>query len=218
MKTYQIVMLVAYGLGILTMIVMKALNIGNRRRGVVKMICSALFVAMAISQAVGSTDRYKVFALVGVIFAALGDLFLVFMDKHELFVCGVLSFSVASLCFSIYTSLSFDWHWWFLIVFILFISAIVAGQLTKVIDFGRSLVYLNLYTGFVALCGCLGLTLVFNGATANVHAFLFGLGSFMYFASDIVLGLFLYKFHSPVMDCVNTALYFPGLMLIALAL
>lgn len=217
MKIYQIAMLVVYILGIMTMIVMKSFNMGSRRRGVVKMICSALFVAMAVAKTIGSTQQYKIIALVGVIFAALGDFFLVFMDSHKLFVCGVLSFSVASLCFSVYTSLSFDWRWWFIVVFVLFIAAIVAGQITKIISFGRSVVCLNIYTVLVALCGCLGLTVLAHG-TANMHAFLFGLGSFMYFASDIVLGLYLYKFRNPVMDCINTALYFPGLMLIALAL
>lgn len=98
MKIYQIAMLVVYILGIMTMIVMKSFNMGSRRRGVVKMICSALFVAMAVVKTSGSTQQYKIIALVGVIFAALGDFFLVFMDSHKLFVCGVLSFSVASLC------------------------------------------------------------------------------------------------------------------------
>lgn len=72
MKIYQIAMLVVYILGIMTMIVMKSFNMGSRRRGVVKMICSALFVAMAVVKTIGSTQQYKIIALVGVIFAALG--------------------------------------------------------------------------------------------------------------------------------------------------
>lgn len=217
MQVYQIIMLSVYAVCVCAMVVMKFLNVGNRRRGVVKCISSALFLSMAVVGFVRDGGEFSVVALLGVIFAAAGDVFLVFMDKRCWFLCGVFSFALASLCLSTYCTLVFDWQWWFSIVFVVLLVALVIGQVTKVIDFGSCMVSLNIYTIFVALCGSLGLTLFVQG-TGNYKAFLFGLGCFMYLVSDICLGLYLYKFRNRYIDSANTMLYFPGLMLIALAL
>ena len=218
MEFYQIVMLFVYAACVVAMIAMKLANYGNRRRGVVKCIASALFVAMAVTNFVRSEREYAVVVLVGVVFAAIGDVFLVFMDKRNLFLCGVFSFALASLTLSIYCILSQNWQWWFLAVFAVLVVALVVGERKGFIDFGSCKISLNLYTIFVALCGSLGVTLFVQGVS-DLKMFLFGLGCFMYLASDIVLGLYLYKFRSNrIMDSVNTLLYFPGLMLIALSL
>lgn len=218
MEVYQIIMLFVYAACVLAMVAMKLANYGNRRRGVVKCISSTLFVAMAVTNFVDSTQKFAVVALVGVVFAAIGDVFLVFMDKRTLFLCGVFAFALASLTLSIYCILSQSWQWWFLGVFALLIVALIVGERMGFIDFGSCKISLNLYTIFVALCGSLGVTLFVQGV-ADLKMFLFGLGCFMYLVSDIVLGLYLYKFRdNRVMDSVNTLLYFPGLMLIALSL
>ncbi len=44
----KIVAIVAFSLLTLTLVVLKALKIGNRRRGVVKMLTAALFVGLGI--------------------------------------------------------------------------------------------------------------------------------------------------------------------------
>lgn len=218
MKPYKIAMLALFAVGVITLIVLKALNFGSRRRGVVKCVCSALFVAMAAVNFVGSIYELRALALLGVAFAALGDVFLVFMDKRLYFLMGVVSFSCASLCLSMYSFFTFGWQWWFVFIFVAFVSGLSVGQVFKVIDFGRSVVYLNIYSGLVALCGSLGFTLVVQGA-GDLPSFLFGMGCFMYFISDICLGLYLYTFkHNRLVDCINTMLYFPGLMLVALSL
>lgn len=218
MEPYKIVMLALFAAGVVAMIVMKIFNMGSRRRGVVKCISSALFVAMAAINFVSSVYELRSVALLGILFAAAGDVFLVFMDKRLYFLLGVVSFSCASLCLSVYGFFTFQWQWWFVFVFVAFALGLSVGQVLHVIDFGRSVVYLNIYSGLVALCGSLGLTIFSHGAT-DVSSFLFGLGCFMYFVSDICLGLYLYTFkHNRIVDSINTVLYFPGMMLVALSI
>ena len=79
------------------------------------------------------------------------------------------------------------------------------------------MVYLNIYTVLVAVCGSLGLTLIFQ-CTAQLPTFLFGMGCFMYYVSDIFLGLYLFKFRNRIVDAINSLLYFPGMVLIAFSM
>ena len=83
MEPYKIVMLALFAAGVVAMIVMKIFNMGSRRRGVVKCISSALFVAMAAINFVSSVYELRSVALLGILFAAAGDVFLVFTFRRS---------------------------------------------------------------------------------------------------------------------------------------
>lgn len=199
-----------------TLILLKGLKISSRGRGVAKMITAALFVATAVYGCVQHGGKYDFVLAIGLCFAFFGDLFLVFMDKHSLFVAGVLSFSAASLTLFCYAILQYGFNYWMFIPAVTLIAANAVCQAKGVYSYGSSVVYLNIYTLFVTLCGSLGLVLLCSATATSM--ILFGLGCFMYLISDLCLGLYLYKFHSRVIDMVNTLLYFPGMLLIALSL
>ena len=57
-----------------------------------------------------------------------------------------------------------------------------------------------------------------DGLVSPLTSLLFGLGCFMYYASDVCLGLYLFKFRNKWVDSVNSLLYFPGMLLVALSL
>lgn len=217
MPWYGVVFLTVYISLTAALIAMKLCKIGNRRRGVVKILTSASFVGAGIyaCSTLGAGLHLVLFA--GLVCAALGDVLLVFMDEHRFFVAGVLSFSVASLMFSVYSVLQYGWHWWSLLVFAAVEICNVVCQKAGVISYGKSKVYLNIYTVLVTACGALGLTLFCQGL-ASLPMFLFGLGCFLYFMSDFCLGLYMFRFHNRVVDSVNSVLYFPSMLLIALSL
>lgn len=212
----KIVLIVIYGLLTLTLVTLKALKIGNRRRGVVKMLTSAMFVGLGIYGCVSHNGQLHVLLAVGLFFASLGDLFLVFSDNHKYFFAGVLSFSAASITLSVYAILVYGWTYWALLPFVLVALSNVVLQLTKVYSFGSDVIDLNVYTVCVGLCGSLGIAIACS--IGGVQAVLFGLGCFMYMCSDVCLGLYLLKFRRRALDIVNTLLYFPGMLLIALSL
>lgn len=212
----KIVLIVIYGLLTLTLVALKALKIGNRRRGVVKMLTSAMFVGLGIYGCVSHNGQLHALLAVGLFFASLGDLFLVFSDNHKYFFAGVLSFSAASITLSVYAILVYGWTYWALLPFVLVALSNVVLQLTKVYSFGSDVIDLNVYTVCVGLCGSLGITIACS--IGSVQAILFGLGCFMYMCSDVCLGLYLLKFRHRALDIVNTLLYFPGMLLIALSL
>jgi len=133
-----------------------------------------------------------------------------------LFIGGVVSFSAASLTLSVYSVLAYGWQWWSVIIFGVMLAANIILQCKKVLSYGHGVVYLDVYTVMVGLCGCLGLSLLCTSSSLGMA--MFGLGCFAYMLSDVCLGLYLYKFRSPLIDAVNTALYFPGMFLIAISL
>jgi len=217
MEWYHILYIAIFAALVLALIVLKLFKIGSRRRGVVKMLAAAAFVATGVYGCVHNGGGLSVLVCVALFFAAMGDLFLVFKDSKRMFTFGVMSFGMASLLLSVYSILYFGWQWWSLLLLAASVTVNVLCQVFKVYRYGSLKVYLNVYTLLVGLCGTLGFSLVCQGTT-NLAMFLFGLGCFCYFASDICLGLNMFRFKNRVLDAVNTLLYFPGMFLIAASL
>lgn len=211
----ELVFLIVFALFTVGLILLKLFKIGSRRRGILKMITSIMFVIAGVYGCVINVFPYCWVLFAGLCFAFIGDFMLVFADVSVMFKIGVISFSCASLTFVVYSVLVFDFRWWALLIFAVFAAANVLLQVYKIYRFGSMTVYLNIYTVLVGLCGSLGLSILFTATAARM--ILFGLGCFMYQLSDIVLGLYMYKFKRPVVDAVNTALYFPAMLLIALS-
>lgn len=216
MPVKYIVILVLYCCLMLALILLKAFKIGNRRRGAVKMFASLTFVAVGVLGCIGG-ETLNIMLIVGLAFASFGDLFLVFMDKRHWFIAGVLSFSLASLTLSVYSVLRFGWQWWSVLLFVVLVVASVLAQVFNVYNYGSCKIYLNVYTVFLSACASLGFSLLCQGVS-HLPMFLFGLGTFLYFLSDVCLGLFMFKFHNRAVDAINSALYFSGMMIVALSL
>lgn len=212
----KIALIVVYAVLTLALVTLKAFKIGNRRRGAVKMATSALFVAIGVYGCVLNNGHIHIALAIGLFFASLGDLLLVFMDEHKCFVAGVLSFAAASVTLSVYGILFYGWTYWALLPFVIFVVANILAQARKIYSFGRDVIDLNVYTVCVGLCGSIGIAVACS--VGSVQAVLFGVGCFMYMCSDVCLGLYLLKFRHRALDIVNSLLYFPGMLLVALSL
>lgn len=216
LQYFELAYLIIFSLLTVALIILKAFKVGRRRRGVVKMLASAMFLLAGAYGMYIMQTPYSWLMLVGLFFAFAGDLLLVFSDNYKVFIAGVLSFSAASLTLSTYSVLAYGFRWWSLLIFAAYISVIAVCQIKKLFSFRNSFIYLNIYIALVGLCGCLGLSVLFTSVTTPMV--LFGLGCFMYLLSDIFLGIYMYRLKTPVIDAVNTALYFPGMFLIAISL
>lgn len=206
-----------YGCLTVVLIVLKLFKIGSKKRGVTKMLTSLSFVAAGIYGMAVERGELSALLLAGLCFASLGDLLLVFRHIADCFVYGVVSFLVASILFSVYSIVIYGFSPWAILPYVLFLAFNFLAQKYKLYSYGRHKVCLNAYSCTVSFCGCLGLTLFAEGVKA-LPMFLFGLGCFIYFISDVLLGLYLYKFRNRFVDAINSMLYFPGLLMIAVSL
>ena len=210
-------LIVFYALFMLGYMVIKATGVGQPYRGAVKAVLSTTFLAVGVYFA--ATNGWKVYDLlvvVALLFAWIGDALLVFKHKPNLFHAGCIAFAFANVFLTAHSVLVYKWVWWSILLFAVYITAVLLCQKFGVFSFGKSTLYLNLYSVAVGYNGLLGLAVAIT--TNSTAALLFGLGSVLFLASDIVLGLFMFKIKKWQMDAFNTLLYFSGLMLIALSL
>ncbi|MBR2974333.1 MAG: hypothetical protein IKC47_01150, partial [Clostridia bacterium] len=126
------------------------------------------------------------------------------------------SFAFANAFLTVHAILKYQWQWWSILMFVAFYVTVIICQRKGIFSFGRSTFYLNCYSVTVGYNGLLGLAIAI--ATPTLPAILFGVGSLLFLASDVVLGLFMFKIKKWQMDCFNSLLYFSALMLIALSL
>lgn len=224
MKWHDYVILSVYAVLTIALIVLKICRIGSRRRGVVKMLTAATFLVLGIFGCINHRGGLSIILCVGLLFAALGDLLLVFMDDNrKMFVAGVFSFSAASTLLSVYallqygSNLSGGWYFIAIALFAVIMAVNIVCQKFNYYNYGKLVVHLNVYLALVSVCGSLGLSFLCLG-TSNLPMFFFGLGCFMYLSSDICLGLYMFKFKNRFVDAVNSALYFPGMLFVALSL
>ena len=75
--TWQIVYICIFAALTVTLIAMKLLNMSPRKRGVVKTVTSAAFVAAAVVGCVQKGGGLHILLAVGLLFAAAGDVLLV---------------------------------------------------------------------------------------------------------------------------------------------
>lgn len=211
--------LACYGVLTAVLISLKLAKVGCVRRGAVKMAASLMFVSAGLigTLAAQSGSVLSWLLFVGLCFASLGDLMFIFRKKSVCFTVGVICFCCASSIFSVYSLVHYGWAWWSVFPYAAFLTMNVLAQKFKVYSYGSNKLWLNIYTCTVGLCGFLGLSLFCKGI-ADLGMFFFGLGCFCYFTSDIFFGLYMFKLRNRFVDAVNTMLYFPGLLFIAVSL
>ena len=211
------VVLIIYATFMLAYMTIKALGITQPYRGLVKVTLSTTFLGVgAYYVAINGWKFTDILLGVALVFAWIGDFLLIYKHKSNMFHAGCTAFGVANAFLVAHSVLKYTWQWWSLILFAVFMATIIYCQYKNVFSFGRSKWYLNFYSVTVGYNGFLGLAVALT--TKTIPALFFGLGSLLFLASDIVLGLFLFKIKKWQMDAFNTLLYFSGLMLIALSL
>ena len=215
MNTYEWILVGVFGVLLAIIVVQKALRLGPTQRGVVKTLLSSCFLGGAIWGYTQSSNPADIVLVIGLAFAMVGDVFLIFMEDRKPFVAGVYAFACASITLCVYTVVRYGFNWWALLIFVILTAGNVFAQHKKVFNFGQNVVHLNVYTICVTLCGSMGMALLFQGQ--GLASFLYGIGCILYFVSDCLLGLYLFALRKRIVDCFNSLTYFPGMMLIGVS-
>lgn len=184
-------------------------------RGVNKMMLVIVYLSVVIYTLFKGADTYKIVALIALVFAGAGDAFLLCTSNRNMFHAGVVSFGISNLLLIVLSVVMYGWQWWSIVIFVVLYCVNILLQYKEVYTYGKSKWFLNIYLIFVCYSGCLGLA---NAIVATaLPAILYGVGAFMFFVSDILLGMYYFKLKKSYVDVLNSLLYFGGIMLIALS-
>ena len=184
-------------------------------RAVNKMMLVIVYLAVVIYTIFKKADVYNILVLVALIFAGAGDAFLLCGSNRNMFHAGVVSFGISNFMLIVISLAMYGWQWWSIVIFVVLYCINVLLQYKEVYTYGKSKWFLNIYLIFVGYSGCLGLANAIVATT--LPAILYGVGAFTFFVSDILLGMYYFKFRKSYVDVLNSLLYFGGIILIAIS-
>ncbi|MDD3831427.1 MAG: lysoplasmalogenase family protein [Clostridia bacterium] len=224
MQVYQIVFAVVYICLLITYFFVEV-RPNQRLRASIKIPLASLFLLLAIINTVlNPVQLYiKLALLLACILALVGDILLVIADDMSWFVRGGICFSVcncisalAMFAYLIVSRLPFiDW-WWFILTFIILTGIVISLQATRVINLGKMRAGLTAYLTTITLCCALGLAIAVCYATP--FTILLGLGYMLFMISDYFLITYKVLIHKKPLLVLNSATYFVGMFLIAMAM
>jgi len=196
-------------------------RIGNNfvLRATNKIMLSSMFMLFAL---VHYINHYNVIghqgiAMAGVIFAFLGDIFLIWS-----FTTGGILFMISNIIFFIYElvllpvlNLSFADIWWFIIILAALYLPLIVLVNKKWIHLNGKTIPLLFYIFTVSLHGSLGIVLLSLSGLTKIT--LLGLGLALFMVSDYFIILNKFKYNNNIMQWCNSLTYFVGLLLVALS-
>lgn len=159
--------------------------------------------------------------MLGLFFAYLGDLFLVFDVNRggDFFLIGNVCFAIYYLALFIEKGLKFGDLYWVLIIWAVLFGGFIfaSNKWPKVFNLGKMKFSMTFYLSSIMLHGCCGI-----GAMVllpGVKTLVLGLGSLMFMISDFILTVdkFVIRGNKWIVRA-NSFFYFGGLLLIALSM
>ena len=191
---------------------------GNlKRRAINKIFLSTMFLLLGmVSYALNySFFSYKLFCLIAIFFAFLGDVFLLysFTKGGILFIISNIFFFVYEWIFITYSDISFVDIGWFILLFISLFGTFFILTIKKVLNFKTKNIQILTYVFCVTLCGSLGITMALR--FMNTEMVLFGIGMGLFMISDYFLMVYKFKKHKNWILRANSACYFIGLLMVA---
>lgn len=199
-------------------------RVGNnmKHRAINKYILASMYFVYAIVMfSVCDLSMHHYILLIALLFAYLGDIFLVFD-----FTKGGLFFLTCNICFSIFYLVSltgyhvpFINYFWIFIIWAILISTFIylANKYPKVIKLEKMKYPMSAYLSTITLHGLLGLvSAIFINTTPII---VMGIGSLLFMISDYILTIdrFIIQKNKWIVRA-NSLTYFAGLLLIVLSL
>lgn len=185
-----------------------------------KMTLSTTFCLTGlIGTTLNDFNFYTVFILFGLIFAMVGDYYLIFINSDTAkFIKGIMFFGITHIFFiaSMYSIVPFTI--WNLIISI-FIYVIVLYFIDKQkVDFRSAKYPLYIYSMMLILMTVKAIFMIFVSPFTMQSRILFASGALLFFISDIFLGTYVYINQFAVFKIFNSITYFIGQLLIAASL
>lgn len=177
-------------------------------------LTGTLFVCLTIASLLSFSIPLAL-ATAGMCCAAVGDFFLQYIKKDtSRFIHGIRWFALAQICNLIVLHLVSGFSLWELVLTAVLLGIIAAMKFSQGWDTSAVDPWLTGYTALVAFVGGKGLSMLLMGNTAAVH--ILGLGAFLFYLSDLALGIWNYRHSKLWLADVNWVLYFSGQFLLTL--
>ena len=192
-------------------------------RAINKYIMASMYLGLAIVTFITKYDfaSYQTLLMAALIFAWLGDVFLVFDFGR-----GGDFFLAGNVCFTLYEQIILvdkggykfgNFAWTFVVAGLMLAFAIFAsGKWPKKVKMGKMRWPMMFYLSSIFMHGITGLALI--TMMPSTPYVMLGLGSFLFMISDIILTLYRFVFdNNKWLVRLNSLTYFTGLLLIVLS-
>ena len=153
-------------------------------------------------------------AAVGMLLCSGGDFYLQYIRRDvRKFTWGIILFGLGQVCNITALFLLAPYHWSGLAVLAALLALAVALKGIGRWDTSANEPWLTIYTVLVAMTAakCLSVAIVLAGKPGGL---LLGLGGFLFFLSDMVLGIWNYRKNHILLADLNWLLYFAGQFLL----
>lgn len=197
---------------------------GNKKhRAINKYIMASMYLILAVVTFVSKYEfaSYQTLLMAALIFAWLGDVFLVFDFGR-----GGDFFLAGNVCFTLYEQIVLvdrggygfrSFAWTFVVVgLMLAVVIFTSGRWPDKIKMGKMRWPMTFYLSSIFMHGITGLALIIMMPGTSYA--MMGLGSFLFMISDIVLNLYRFVFNdNKWLIRTNSLTYFVGMLLIVLS-
>jgi len=197
---------------------------GNKKhRAINKYIMASMYLILAVVTFVSKYEfaSYQTLLMAALIFAWLGDVFLVFDFGR-----GGDFFLAGNVCFTLYEQIVLvdrggygfrNFAWTFVVVgLMLAVVIFTSGRWPDKIKMGKMRWPMTFYLSSIFMHGITGLALIIMMPGTSYA--MMGLGSFLFMISDIVLNLYRFVFNdNKWLIRTNSLTYFVGMLLIVLS-
>ena len=194
----------------------------KRARAINKYLMACMYLGLAIMVFLRKYEfaSYQTLLMVALIFAWLGDVFLVFDFGR-----GGDFFLAANVCFTLYEQIILvdsgyrfrDFAWTFVVAGAMLLSIIFAcGKWPDRIRMGRMRWPMTFYLSSIFMHGTTGLALIIM--LPGTRFAMMGAGSLLFMISDIILNAYRFVFNNDKwLIRANSLTYFTGMLLIVLS-
>ena len=181
-----------------------------------KTIASVLFVMCGIGNFIfifrqqQRSNLFKYFMLSGLVFACLGDIFLI-----DFFIVGAILFAIGHIFFFIAYSMLYKINWRdILISLIIFGIALIVILVPTIFDFGNMLVIVLVYAFIISFMLGKSISNIFEKDFKIENLIIF-VGSLMFFLSDLMLLFNVFANVSRIFGIICLVFYYPAEFLLA---
>lgn len=185
-----------------------------------KLALSGLFCLIGLLGVIRNhANLLSVIILLALIFSMLGDYFLVFIKTDEMkFIIGILCFAVTQILYIILMFHLDGLHISeFLITALIVIFILTAKQKLKP-EMGKAELPISGYAVVVTFMAVKAVLMLYKENSALTHQEMFSAGAFLFYISDILLGIWNYLSPKKILRYLVSICYFIGQLLIATAM
>jgi len=162
---------------------------------------------------------FSILIFIGLIFALIGDYFLVFIKTDEKkFLLGILSFGVTQVLFISGMAVLEGFGYLEFVVALAVVVPVVIGRTIKKVDMGKAAWPLSGYSALVTFMAVKAVLMLFSANPPLALQGLFSAGAFLFLVSDIFLGVNRFIQSRQTFSYLVGICYFSGQLMIATAL